>query len=115
MDTAKPQNPCTDLSEIRRWGAEGWEKGFAVSLFVSKVPRHINEKNNRKYNLEVTETGRRICEERESFTNICQDRMFRMLSSFTEEELENHIRIQNMINEAYKEDIRQSLNEAEEK
>lgn len=38
-----------------------------------------------------------------------------MLSSFTEEELENHIRIQNMINEAYKEDIRQSLNEAEEK
>ena len=25
MDTAKPQNPCTDLSEIRRWGAEGCE------------------------------------------------------------------------------------------
>lgn len=44
VDTAKPQNPCTDLSEIRRWGAERWEKGFAVSLFVSKVPRHINEK-----------------------------------------------------------------------
>ena len=57
MDTAKPQNPCTDLSEIRRWGAEGWEKGFAVSLFVSKVPRHINEKNNRNKNKEGKERG----------------------------------------------------------
>ncbi len=26
--------------------------GFAVSLFVSKVPRHINEKNNRNKNKE---------------------------------------------------------------
>ena len=64
MDTAKPQNPCTDLSEIRRWGAEGWEKGFAVSLFVSKVPRHINEKNNRNKNKEGKERGM-MCNEME--------------------------------------------------
>ena len=31
--------------------------GFAVSLFVSKVPRHINEKNNRNKNKEGKERG----------------------------------------------------------
>ena len=48
-----------------------------------------NEKNNRKYNLSLSDVGEKIYEERKHFTKNCQLIMMKMLDRFTEEELIN--------------------------
>ncbi|MBC5689611.1 winged helix-turn-helix transcriptional regulator [Mediterraneibacter sp. NSJ-55] len=105
---AHPGITCTDIAHITNKTASACSQIVRKLRERNWVCQIRNEENNRKFNLELTEIGREICEERKHFTKICQDRMFDMLSIFTEEELMHHIQVQKKINEAYREDIRQS-------
>lgn len=67
-----------------------------------------NRDNNRQYNLRLTEKGETLYRDHMEFSRACQRETFRMLESFTDEELEHHVRVQQRINEAYQGDIRRS-------
>lgn len=76
------------------------EKGF--------VEQARNRDNNRQYNLTLTEAGMKIYRDHQAFTQNCQKIEFEMLSGFTQEELEAHLRVQRKINEAYAGDVKRS-------
>lgn len=105
---AHPGITCTDIANLTK------KTTSACSQIVRKLKdrdliRQIrNEKNNRKYNLELTDNGRTLYEERQRFTKECQQIMLKMMGDFTEEELFHHIQVQKKINEAYKGDIERS-------
>jgi len=73
------------------------EKGF--------VEQTRNRGNNRFYNLTLTEEGQRVYESHRAFNQYCQNITFRMLDEFSQEELETHLRVQQRINEAYRDDV----------
>ena len=96
---------CSELAEITK------KTPSACSQIVRKlkdrgfVIQTRNEKNNRKYNLSLSNVGKKIYEERKHFTKNCQLIMMKMLDRFTEEELIHHIKVQQVINEAYAGDV----------
>lgn len=92
--TKKTASACSQL--LRKLKGRG---------FIEQVR---NEKNNRKYNLILTESGKKIYEERKVFNRKCQDIMKKKLDEFSEEELQHHIMVQKTINEAYRGDIKRS-------
>ena len=53
----------------------------------------------------MSDVGEKIYEERKHFTKNCQLIMMKMLDRFTEEELIHHIKVQQVINEAYAGDV----------
>lgn len=110
------QNPgitVTDIADITK------KTTSACSQLIRKlrergcVEQTRNEKNNRKYNLTLTDTGKKIYKERRVFNQKCQNIMDEMLANFSEEELEHHIMVQKKINEVYRGDIERSKVAAE--
>lgn len=55
--------------------------------------------------MKLTEFGQRVFESHVAFTNECKDKFCRFLEKYTNSELENHLQVQKVINEAYKDDI----------
>lgn len=105
------QNPritCSELAGITK------KTPSACSQIVRKlkdrgvVIQTRNEKNNRKYNLSLSEIGKKIYEDRKRFTQNCQIIMMNMLEKFTEEELRHHLEVQRVINKAYAGDVNRS-------
>lgn len=90
----KTVSACSQM--IRKLRTQGW------------VEQVRNEKNNRLYNLQLTEGGVKVYQARARFEQECQNRTFRLLDTFSEEELAIHLEIQKRLNEAYQEDVRQS-------
>lgn len=103
-----PGTTCTELSNITK------KTTSACSQLVRKlkdrgyVEQTRNEKNNRIYNLTLTEKGQKVFEDRKVFNQKCQRIMKKMLNEFSEEEMLQHIAIQKKINEAYQGDIERS-------
>lgn len=105
------ENPgitVTDLSCILR------KTSSACSQIVRKlrekgfVEQTRNQKNNRLYNLQLTANGLKVYRDHLNFNQNCQEITFQMLSDFTVEELNAHVRVQRRINEAYQGDIQRS-------
>lgn len=67
-----------------------------------------NPDNNRLYNLELTETGEEVFRAHINFNRECQERAFKLLREFTDEELSIHLQVQKKLNEAYEDDVRRS-------
>lgn len=110
-----PDITITDLSSILK------KTVSACSQLVHKMKnkgwiRQIrNEQNNRQYNLRLTESGERVYEDHAAFSQNCQEILFQMLSEFSEEDLERHIAVQKVINEAYKGDVERSRRRMEQR
>lgn len=67
-----------------------------------------NEKNNREYNLYLTEEGERILKDHAQFERECYQRSLDGLKQFGYEELENYLAIQKKINESFQKDVEES-------
>ena len=90
----KTTSNCSQI--VRKLRAKGW------------VEQTRNEGNNRIYNLNLTEGGQHVFRDHVAFSRRCQERLFQMLELFSDEELNTFIRVQKQINEAYREDVRES-------
>lgn len=87
----------------------------ACSQMVHKLRRKglveqiRNEKNLREYNLILTERGWEIYNLHTKFERNCLKRSCSYLNDFTTEELETYIRVQEKLNEAFKQDVEDNL------
>ena len=90
----KTPSACSQL--VRKLRAKGWWS------------RCANPENNRIFNLYLTDSGQRVYQDHTSFNHSCQVSTFRMLETFSTEELEHHLMVQRKLNEAYQEDVQHS-------
>ena len=90
----KTASNCSQI--VRKLRAKGW------------VEQTRNKTNNRIYNLSLTESGQHVFQDHVAFSQKCQERMFRMLESFSDTDLKKFIEIQKMVIESYKADICES-------
>ena len=95
--------------------AEAFKKTLsACSQLIRKLKKkewirqERNEKNNREYNLYLTDEGKVIYKKHEDFENACYERTYHMLDEISEEEMRTYIRIQNQLNRAFKLDVEES-------
>lgn len=87
----KTVSACSQI--IRKLRAKGW------------VEQTRNPENNRLYNLTLTKSGERLYKAHQLFSRDCQEKTFSLLSGFTDEELEIHLRVQLALNKAYRGDV----------
>ena len=90
----KTPSACSQI--VRKLRAKGW------------VTQVRNEANNRIFNLHLTESGQRVYQDHTAFNHSCQEATFRLLETFSTQELEHHLMVQRKLNEAYQEDVRNS-------
>ena len=90
----KTPSACSQL--VRKLRAKGW------------VTQVRNEANNRIFNLHLTESGQRVYQDHTAFNHSCQEATFRLLETFSTQELEHHLMVQRKLNEAYQEDVQHS-------
>lgn len=104
----QPGITCTEIAAVTK------KTSSACSQLVRKlrdreyVFQSRNEKNNRIYNLFLTEKGEKVYKCRREFSMKCQEEMRKLLKEFSQEELQIHIAVQKKINEAYKGDVERS-------
>lgn len=67
-----------------------------------------NEKNNREYNLYLTEAGEAFYHIHKAFEERCYRRTAEMLCIFSPEELDTYLRIQQKMNESFLLDVAES-------
>ena len=91
----KSPSACSQL--VRKLKAKGW------------VSQTRNEKNSRIYNLYLTKEGIDIYEKHHDFEETCYLRMYNILSDVSEEDFEVYIKIQQKLNEAFAEDVKESM------
>ena len=90
----KTPSACSQI--VRKLRAKGW------------VTQVRNEENNRIFNLHLTESGQRVYQDHTAFNQSCQSSTFRLLETFSTQELEHHLMVQRKLNEAYQEDVQHS-------
>ena len=69
------------------------------------VEQTRNKENMREYMLNLTPEGKQIFLDHEEVENRCYQRTMEYLDEFSENELENYIKIQEKLNEAYRIDL----------
>lgn len=92
--TSKTTSACSQL--VRKLRAKNW------------VEQIRNEKNNREYNLNLTETGWNVYNTHEEFDKKCFECNSLGLSEFTDEELNTYLKVQNKINKLFEGDVERS-------
>lgn len=90
----KTPSACSQI--VRKLRAKGW------------VTQVRNEENNRIFNLHLTESGQRVYQDHTAFNQSCQSATFRLLETFSPQELEHHLMVQKKLNEAYQSDVQHS-------
>ena len=105
---AHPGITVTDLGDLLKRTVSACSQIVRKLRDKGLVEQTRNPENNRLYNLALTESGRKVYEARHAFNLECQAITFRLLEGFSEEELEAHLRVQQVLNQAYEGDIRRS-------
>ena len=90
----KTPSACSQI--VRKLRAKGW------------VEQVRNPENNRIFNLYLTESGQRVYQDHTAFNQSCQSATFRLLETFSTQELEHHLMVQRKLNEAYQSDVEHS-------
>lgn len=106
-----PEITVTELADILKKTASACSQIVRKLRDKDWVEQKRNPENNRVYNLHLTESGKIIYKNHVDFNRACQYHTFRLLEEFTEEELENHLRVQKKLNEAYQKDVYYSKQE----
>ena len=101
-----PGITATDLAEILKKTVSACSQMIRKLRAKGLVEQTRNPDNNRLYNLALTERGARLYEAHLAFSQDCQEKTFALLEKFTEDELETHLRVQLVLNQAYQDDIR---------
>lgn len=103
-----PGITVTDLGEILKRTVSACSQIVRKLRAKGLVEQTRNPENNRLYNLALTESGKKVYQARQAFNLECQEITFELLEGFTEEELAAHLRVQQVLNQAYQGDIRRS-------
>lgn len=103
-----PGITVTDLGEILKRTVSACSQIVRKLRAKGLVEQTRNPENNRLYNLALTESGKKVYQARQAFNLECQEITFELLKGFTEEELAAHLRVQQVLNQAYQGDIRRS-------
>lgn len=90
----KTPSACSQI--VRKLRAKGW------------VEQVRNVENNRIFNLYLTDSGQRVYQDHTAFNQSCQSATFRLLETFSTQELEHHLMVQRKLNEAYQSDVEHS-------
>ena len=90
----KTPSACSQI--VRKLRAKGW------------VEQVRNAENNRIFNLYLTDSGQRVYQDHTSFNHRCQESTFRLLDTFSVQELEHHLMVQKKLNEEYRDDVKRS-------
>ena len=90
----KTPSACSQI--VRKLRAKGW------------VEQIRNTENNRQVNLRLTEEGEKVFQDHDAFDQDCQEKTFRRLDAFTDEELAVALAVQQKLIEAYQDDVRRS-------
>lgn len=90
----KTPSACSQI--VRKLRAKGW------------VTQVRNEANNRIFNLYLTDSGQRVYQDHTSFNLCCQESTFRVLDTFSVQELAHHLMVQRKLNEEYRDDVKRS-------
>lgn len=90
----KTASACSQI--VRKLKEKGW------------VEQSRNRDNNRQFNLTLTESGMQVFRDHQEFSKDCQDKTFELLAGLTEEELAAHLKVQRVLNLAYKGDVERS-------
>ncbi len=91
----KSPSACSQL--VRKLKKKGW------------VVQERNPENSRIYNLALTEEGMKIYEKHHDFEEKCYSRTYHMLEGISEDEMLCYIKIQKRLNEAFAEDVKESM------
>ena len=90
------KTPSAYSQIIRKLKKKGW------------VEQVRNQRNNREYNLFLTEAGWQVFNDHHKFEQACYARTFEKLEVFTDEELRLFCRVQERLNEAFQMDVKDS-------
>ncbi len=90
----KTTSACSQI--VRKLRSKNW------------VEQIRNEKNNRIYNLHLTESGLKLYEAHRDFNLQCQEITFSNLSEFSDDQLAVYLQIQRKLNEIYQADVQRS-------
>jgi DNA-binding MarR family transcriptional regulator len=96
LANAGGKTPSAYSQIIRKLKEKGW------------VTQVRNEHNNREYNLYLTEAGWQVFHDHDHFEQACYTRAFKMLEAFSDEELELFCKVQESLNEAFRQDVSDS-------
>lgn len=90
----KTPSACSQM--IHKLQKKGW------------VEQRRNSENCREYLLDLTKSGWEIFEKHERFDQACYEEECRSLDGFTDEELQTYIRVQSVLNQAFRKDIQRT-------
>lgn len=87
----KTVSACSQL--VKKLKKKGW------------ITQERNEQNNRVYNLYLTEEGKVIYQNHKQFEEKCYKRTYELLNECTEEEFRTFIKVQQLINTGFRQDV----------
>lgn len=103
-----PDITITDLAKIVRKSPSACSQTVRKLREKGLVNQERNSLNNRQFKLRLSEDGTRLYKAHAKFSEECKKRTFQKLNEFSEEELRIYLQVQERLNEAYAEDVRQS-------
>ncbi len=103
-----PDSTITELAIILKKTTSACSQIVRRLKEKGMVEQIRNTKNNRQFQLRLTEDGQRVYQCHLEFNQDCQKETFAQLEEFSEEQLQNHLDIQRKLNEIYAEDVRRS-------
>lgn len=90
----KTTSACSQI--VKKLRQKGW------------IEQTRNEKNNREYNLFLTEEGKKIFQDHEQFESRCYMRTYKELEEFGEEDFRIYMAIQRKMNKSFALDVEES-------
>lgn len=109
MIASNPGSTITEISAITSKTPSACSQIVRKLRLKGLVKQKRNPDNNRKLNLWLTDAGTEVHEGYLEFNRYCQDKTFALLEHLTDEELAVHTKVQKVLNEAYREDIRHCM------
>ena len=104
----KPDITTTELADVLKKTPSACSQIIRKLISKGLVEQTRNEQNKRQYNLRLTDSGKQLYKDHIAFNEYCQRETFALLAGLTEGELEAHLKVQRLLNQAYRQDVRRS-------
>lgn len=104
----KPDITTTELADVLKKTPSACSQIIRKLISKGLVEQTRNEQNKRQYNLRLTDSGKQLYKDHIAFNEYCQRETFALLAGLTKEELEAHLKVQRLLNQAYRQDVRRS-------
>ncbi len=104
----QPDITITELADALKKTPSACSQIVRKLVDKGMVEQERNMKNKRLYNLRLTADGKKVYQDHIDFNRYCQSITFNMLTEFSMEDLQNYLRVQRRINEAYRGDVQRS-------